>query len=367
LGIVIYASGTSPNLPEYTFNYDPPVKLLFDQSCWTYYKVLTDGSLEAQNGVTGVLKIIDKSEALMRWAVKTALARTKKLLMGGGYVVPAGDDTGNYPQSLYESVLDSILAAAKKADRESLEDAGEVGHEAHAWVENVIKTVLSGDESRRLELFAKLPTDERAANACIAAISWMSEHNVRWISTERKVFSLQYGYAGTMDGMATVDSCSDRTCCPVEFHDRLSLVDWKTSNYLYVTYLMQAALYQHAHQEETHEHIEDRWIIRLGKDDAEFDPWHVEGEKDFHEDMHGGLCALALYKSVHNIEDRVAAFKAARVAARRAIAKAIRDAEHAICCPESGDYKGVRKKKCNGTDHPCEACAKIWLDKHPPE
>jgi hypothetical protein len=358
VGITVYAAGTSPNLPEYTFNYNPPVRLVFDQSVWTYYKILTDGSLEAQNGVTGVLKIIDKSEALMRWAVKTALARTKKLLMEGGYV---GEDA----KKLFETTLNSILSQAKKADREDLEAAGEIGHEAHAWIESVIKSVLAGDEDRRLELFAKLPVDERAANACIAAIVWMSEHNVRWISTERKVFSLQHGYAGTMDGLATVDSCSDRTCCPVDFCNRLSLVDWKTSNFLYVTYLMQAACYQHAHQEETGEKIEDRWIIRLGKDDAEFEPWHIEGEKDFYEDFHGFLCALALYKSVHNIDDRVAAFKAKRTAARRAFAKELRDIGYAIKCLDVDEYKGVRKKKgCNGTEKMCQKCEEIYAERH---
>jgi hypothetical protein len=357
--VIIHAPGTSPNLPEYLFDYDPPVKLVFDQSVWTYYRVMPDGSLEPQNGCTGVLKIIDRSEPLMRWAVKTALVRTRKLLIEGGYV---GEDA----KKLYESVLDDILEHARKADREELESAGEIGHQSHAWVENVIKTILSGAESRRLELFAKLPTDERAANACIAAIVWMCEHNVQWISTERKVFSLQHGYAGTMDGMARVSACTDRTCCPVDFVDRLSLVDWKTSNYLYITYLMQAACYQYAFQEEKNEKIEDRWIIRLGKDDAEFEPWHVEGEKNFNEDFHGFLCALALYKSVHGIEDRVAAFKAGRVAAKRAIAKGIRDAEHAICCPESAEYKGVRKKKgCNDTEKVCEACTKIYIDRHP--
>jgi hypothetical protein len=360
VGIEIYAAGTSPNLPEYTFNYNPPVRLLFDESCWTYYRVCPDGTLEPCWGVTGVLKIIDKSEALMRWAVRTALARTKKLLMDGGYVYLDGDT-----KTLYESVLDDIITRAKKADREELEAAGEIGHVAHAWVENVIKSILTNDEDRRLELFAKLPVDERAANACIAAIEWMFKHNVRWISTERKVFSLQYGYAGTCDGMAWVDSCDDPLCCPTAFKDRKSLIDWKTSNSLYVTYLMQAACYQHAHQEETGEKIEDRWIIRLGKDDAEFDPWHVEGEALFHEDMNGFLCALALYKSVHSIEDRVAAFRAVRVAARREIAKIARDAGYAVKCLDADKYKGVRRKKgCNDTEKMCLKCEEIYAQKH---
>src|SRR5262249_19750690 len=125
----------------------------------------------------------------------------------------------------------------------------------------------------RLELLGNFPVDERAANCCAAAVEWMSQHNVRWLKTERKCFSRKYGYAGTMDGLAVVDSCKDRLCCPHDFTDRLTLVDWKTSNALYVEYLLQTAAYQQAYQEETGETIADRWVIRLGKDDAEFDPW----------------------------------------------------------------------------------------------
>jgi hypothetical protein len=354
--VIIYAAGNSPNLPEYWF-YGNTVCLKFDQSCWVYYRVMPDGSLEPQSGVTGVLKIIDKSEALMRWAVRVALARTKKLLVEGGYV---GEDA----KRLYESVLDDILDRARKADKEELESAGECGHAAHAWIESLIKSILSGDEDRRLELFAKLPEDERAANGCIAAVEWMWKHNVRWISTERKIFSLLYGYAGTADGLAVCDSCGDRSCCPVDFHDHLSLIDWKTSNYLYNTYLAQAACYQQAIEEETGDKIIDRWVIRLGKDDAEFDPWRF-GPETFDYFFQFFLRALDLYKIVHKVDDIVSEFKADRTKVKRALAKEIRDAEYAVKCLDADEYKGVRKKKCNGTDYPCEACAKKYLDNHP--
>ena len=71
-----------------------------------------------------------------------------------------------------------------------------------------------------------------------------------------------------------------------QFKYRLSLSDCKTSNSLRVEYLLQIAAYQHAYQEETGENIEDRWVIRLGKDDAtEFDPWHTEGDEPFRQDL----------------------------------------------------------------------------------
>jgi len=320
---------------------------------------MPDGTFEPQSGVTGVVKIIDKSQPLMSWAVKKAMEKLKRLLLTGNYV-------GENSPPLLEPILDEIIAQAKKADKEELETAGEIGHTAHDWIEQFIKSVLAGNEERRQELLAKMPTDERAANACIAAIEWMVRHNVRWISTERKCYSLLYGYAGTMDGLARVDSCTDPSCCPHQFKDRLTIVDWKTSNALYIEYCMQTAAYQQSYQEETGETIDDRWIIRLGKDDAKFDPWHIEGKALFDEDFHGFLNALALYKSVHSIEDRMGAVRTAKTAERKRVAREIKDAENAIRCPDADEYKGIRKKKgCAGLEKMCVACSKIYLDKHP--
>lgn len=353
VGIIIYAAGSEPNLPEYSF-YNNTVRLRFDQSCWTYFRIMPDGSLVAQSGVTGVVKIIDKSAPLMAWAVRMAMEKLKRLLVEGGYIAGDGHDS----KLLFEGILDEIITVAKKADKEELEAAGETGHIAHDWIEQLINSILSGNENRRLELLAKLPTNERAANACIAAVGWMAEHNVRWTSTERKVFSLFYGYAGTMDGLARVDSCADAACCPHEFKDRLTLVDWKTSNALHIEYLLQTAAYQQAYQEETGEKIEDRWVIRLGKEDAaEFDPWHTEGNGPFQKDLEGFLNALALYRSLHKIEDRISDINEQK----RAQAREILAAERAVRCLDADKYKGVRKKKgCNGTDIMCETCTDTY-------
>src|ERR1017187_10066145 len=114
--MIIYAPGTEPNMPEYFF-YNGTVCLRFDKSCWTYFRIMPDGSLVAQNGVTGIVKIIDKSAPLMAWAVRKAMEKLKYLLMKGGYV---GDIL---PQILFEEILDDIIAKAKKADREELEKA----------------------------------------------------------------------------------------------------------------------------------------------------------------------------------------------------------------------------------------------------
>ena len=326
---------------------------------------MPDGSLQPQSGVTGVTKLCTPPQPLMAWAVRIALERTKKLLMEAGC-------EGDHAVLLYEAELDKILAEAKKADTEELEAAGDTGSAAHDWIEQYIRATISGRTERRLELLAKFPEDERAANACLAALVWMVEHHVRWISTEEKVFSRLYGYAGTMDGLAWVDSCTDPICCPhpyggVHGPSRLALPDWKTSNALRLGYVMQTAAYQQAKQEESGVKIEERWINRLGKDDkAEFDPWHLEGDELFQEDLQGYLNAQALSKSMNKIEDRLQAAGAYKRTERKKSERLIKDAEYAVCCPDAKEYKGVRQKKgCNGKETMCGACTKIFLTKHP--
>jgi len=353
--MLIYASGHSPNNPTFLF-YDGTEKLTFVPEEWRYYRHTPQG-LVPQDGVTGITKLITPSKPLMVWAVRKALEKTKKLLMDG-YV-------GEQASVLYESCLDEILTKAKKADEESLEDAGEVGTDAHDWIEKVIKTILSGNEERRYELLAHLPVDPRAENAAIAACEWIHAHNVRWICTERKCFSRKHGFAGTMDGLAWADSCDDPSCCPTPFKNRRSVIDWKTSNALRVGYIWQAAAYRGAYVEEMGEVIADTWILRLDKETAAFDSWHIEGEELFQEDFEGFLSCLDTHRRMERAEDRVSGIKEKRTATRRAAEKVIRDEAYAIECPEAKNYKGSRQKKgCNGTKTVCLACTKIWVDKH---
>jgi hypothetical protein len=361
--VIIYAPGADPALPSHWF-YGHTEELVFDKSSWSWFHIQPDGSRKLLNGVTGTVHIIDKSQALMPWAVKKSLEKLKRLLVERGFVTAAqhADENTSDPLPLFESILDEIITSAKKADKEELDAAAETGHAAHDWIEQYIKALLNDADHRRLELLAHFPLDERAANACVAAGEWMADHNVRWIATERKIFSLTHSYAGTLDGLARVDSCDKPACCPHPFKDRLTLVDWKTSNYLYLEYLLQTAAYQHAHQEETGDRIEDRWVIRLGKDDAEFDPWHVEGDELFAQDFTAFLNALALYRSVDVIKDRLSDVQEAKTAAKRAVAKAAKDAENLIACPVSEKYKGSRKKLgCNGTDVCCTRCSEKWF------
>jgi hypothetical protein len=140
----------------------------------------------------------------------------------------------------------------------------------------------------------------------------MSAHHVRWIETESKIYSREHDYAGTMDGLATCDSCDDCSCCPVVFKDRLSLIDWKSSNHLKIEYLFQTASYKHAKMEEHPEmKILDTWILRLGKSEEEagkFEPWHMTPD-EYEDDFKGFLACLVLTRLVDSVEERMSSQK----------------------------------------------------------
>jgi hypothetical protein len=343
-------------MTEPYFFYNGSIELRYEPKGHVYYRII-DGEFVPQDGVTTVVHIIDKSDALIPWGCKQMA--TKLLATTPFMQLPTGDKV--VPQMKYED-YEKIVLESKNAHKEKLDEAAQVGHEAHGWIEQYIKAVLSDNESRKLELLAKFPEDERARNCCLAALEWMAKHNVRWICTERKIYSRSHQYAGTMDGKAWVDSCDDSLCCPHAFKDRRSVIDWKSSNYLYLEYALQVAAYKYADEEELHERIEDIWIIRLGKDDAEFDPWHLQDQTFIDLAFRGFVLALDLHRKVRDIKailrDRSDQIKAEMKArAQKARQEALK-----IKCKGADKYKGVRPPRCNG-GNPCQSCLTTYQQK----
>lgn len=320
----------------------PTVELRFQTDEHVYYLVGELGQLTAQDGVTTICHIIDKSNALVPWAAKMVI---QKLLRTVPTVPRAIAGTVEPTTMLAEMTLEAfekIALEAKSAPRDNLEDAGNVGHMAHEWLEFYIKAMIAlrlakdaGNEQAATEhqqaidsKLANLPGDERAASCVKAALAWINEHKVQFVETERKIYSKKYSYAGTMDGLAHVSSCNDPTCCSEKFENRLSIIDWKSSNYLYIEYLYQTAAYQAAYEEEFGVDIADRWIIRLGKEDGEFDPWHTLPE-DFQEDIEGFLDALSLHRSVASTNERMKSQKNMRKEIKKKLKEAAKEAEKA--------------------------------------
>ena len=292
-------------LTESYWFYKETIELRFDKEDHKYYKVDPDlGNLIEQHGVTNTVHIVDRSVALVPWAAKKTI---EKLLR----TVPViTKDTVLYVPEMTLEDFTKLVMEAKNAHKEILVEAGDIGHIAHKCLEDSIQHAIDHTDGVVKELLY-IPEDEKAASCARAALSWMQQHNVRWIKTEQKIYSREHEYAGTMDGSAFVDSCDDPSCCAKPFKDHRSLIDWKSSNYLYIEYCYQTASYLAAEVEEYGIPFDDRWILRLGKNEEEagkFEPWYLDGST-FAEDFAGFLACLNLTKLVDSVTARMQAQK----------------------------------------------------------
>lgn len=350
---------------EYKF-YDGEVTLRYDEKNHIYFLVTPDG-LEKQDGVTTICHIIDKSQVLMHWACKVMAQKLIKSLpvevVDAVEVIAKRESYGTDYVTL--AAIVKLINESKSAHEDELEEAGAIGKSAHSWIETYIK-IITGTLQHEITLDGHLnylkTLDPRVQNTCNAALEWIGAHNVRWIHTERKIYSRSFSYAGTMDGLCLADSCNNSHCCSSVFKDRLTEVDWKTSNYLYPEFILQTSAYKKAYEEEMNVNITDIWIVRLGKDDGEFDPWHLPPEIQFAGWM-AFKDALALSRSFAKMQELLDFVKNEQKLKKKAEEQEAKKAALKIKCKTADRYKGVRYPQCNQR-HPCETCLKKYNEKH---
>lgn len=278
-----------------------------------YYRKTSDG-YSLVTGVTTACGILDKSLYLMPWACK---AMEKKI----HDTVPKFQ-SGRLNIDVLKFV--ELVSKAKSAHKDILMDAGDVGSAAHYWIEVSIEKAIR-ENNGFVETLTDPPSqDERVLSCGKAALDWMNRHSVKWLKTERKIYSKEYDYAGTMDGMAKVYSCDDRACCAKMFFNELSVIDWKSSNHLRPDYLYQTAAYEHAEREESGADIKSRWILRLGKEDGKFEPWYAT---NFKEDFQTFLHCLYLWQAHRKTEKRLAEYMKDRTQRKRQEKKRRKDAD----------------------------------------
>lgn len=347
---------------EYLF-YNGAITLRYDPKQHVYYLVTPNGLVE-QDGVTSVVHIIDKSDALINWAVK--MMGDKLLALAEPYLPHA---TGGLSVDYWipSDLLPELVNKAKTAHRDKLDEATNVGKIAHAWIEEYIHASMIPDIEQAIaaktSIFGKLPDDPQAANCCLAAINWMDNHTIRWIHTEKKIYSREYRYAGTMDGLCLANSCNNPNCCKSYFSDALTLADWKTSNALYPEMLLQTAAYQNAYSEEHGVFITHRWVIRLGKEEAQFEPWHIDSLTDHRMDFEAFRDALALTRSIKAVKLRLKDIEDEAKALRKEAKKKATEAALTLQCKGFTKYQGKRKPACN-KGNPCLACIRKYEETH---
>ena len=201
-------------------------KITFDEDKHIFY----DGKGEKLLSVTAATGVIDKSGALMGWAVK----------MMGLYLLDQ-KLKGN------KIITEDLINEAKREYRRLKTEAADIGTEIHKWVSDWI-----------LKKNPEMPDNEKVVNGIMAFLKFQKEHKFKWVESERYIFSKKHKYAGILDSIAKEGN-------------KLILVDFKSSNGIYDSMRFQVAGYQIAWEEETGEKIDERMILRFGKNDGEFE------------------------------------------------------------------------------------------------
>lgn len=131
-----------------------------------------------------------------------------------------------------------LLLEAKKQHTQRSKGALQIGTDTHDWMESYIK-----GKTKPITKDIEHPVNE--------FLDFERKHKVRWVCVEKIVCSPTHLVAGRLDSLAFVD-------------DRLSLLDFKTSNQIDEGYFLQTGGYQMC-LDEMGIPVEQRIILRLPK------------------------------------------------------------------------------------------------------
>lgn len=159
-----------------------------------------------------------------------------------------------------KDITRKIVEQGSQLHRQVKKEAGDTGSLIHDW----IHAYISGQKP-------DLPTEEKALNGVTAFLRWVNENKIKFIASEKIVYSRKYNYAGILDAIVRING---------EKKDRV--VDYKTGNSIYNEARYQVAAYQYAVEEETLKKFGNKIILRFSKDTGEFHKLECEDQdKDF--------------------------------------------------------------------------------------
>lgn len=181
--------------------------------------------------VTTVLGILDKSDALLGWAVKCCTE----------FIREHRGNREKYP------TLDALLDAARNNWRDVRDTAADTGSQIHDLIEKYIK---HGRDS-----VGNIP--DEVAHGFLAFLEWEKANGVTWLESERTIFHPTLYYAGTLDAVCVIKD-------PV-LGERTYVIDFKSSKAFYDTFGPQIAAYREAYIAETGVKVHGCGILRLDK------------------------------------------------------------------------------------------------------
>lgn len=239
--------------------YDKTIKIEFNENNHRY---LINGKPGSGISVTAATGCLDKP-ALKFWSVK----------MMKEHLISWLDLTEAFSQEL----LREQIEIGAKAHTKFKDEAATMGSLVHDFAENYIKYEL-GIVKEKMVIDKK--ADERVKNGILAFLQWVDEHKIKFIASEQLLYSKKHKYFGLADCIAKVDG-------------KMTLVDFKTSNYLGIDYYAQAAAYAFADSEESGREYHQVMIAKFNKETGDFEVV-IRDKEQMKEDYKAFLGLLAV-------------------------------------------------------------------------
>lgn len=242
---------------EETVLYNGEISLEFDPLSHVY--TLDDRVIP---GVTSILGVINK-EPLKNWKMNEALAYIESYLEPG---VP-----------LDEVELNHLIQEARNAHLTTSTEATVKGSEVHGWIERYTRHLLGEGEE------PEPPINQDVLVGCEAWLRWVEKSKIKFLDSERPVFSKKYEYTGTTDAIAILNRS-------------LICLDYKRSKRIYPDYFIQVSAYAKAFEEETGEKIDKGVVLKIPRGNRK-KPYCLERETTMiDENFRVFLAALHIYK-----------------------------------------------------------------------
>ncbi len=186
---------------------------------------------------------------------------------------------GCFPKNL----TDWALSIGEEEYHKIIDEALEIGNDAHKWIEFYIQNWWFSEWQRPKR-------DDKFFNPVSSFLKWETKFKPEWIGAERKIYCDRFKYAGTVDAVAKING-------------RVCVIDFKTSKKIYKPYHLQVTAYAQAIKR-----IDGlrQWplgmILRLDKETGEYEQKVFEPKDHF--DMFKKCLELRQWSSLRIRNDK---------------------------------------------------------------
>jgi len=158
----------------------------------------------------------------------------------------------------------------------------DIGKLLHAYIQADLEGAVVDEQGYTPEQI------DSAKKSFAQYLRWKDGKQIKTIKTEYVMVSEKYKYGGTIDALLEIDG-------------ELTLLDWKTSNYISLDYKLQIVAYLYLLQEQNI--IPSRiGVLRLPKTDCEFEYYEADANAHMQKYGEAWLKALEWYRALSTLQ-----------------------------------------------------------------